>query len=516
MLAFNETGFNGTADDAYRTQGWNFLLSGGGLYGNLDFSFTAGHEDGTDTPRFTGNYNAGGSAAIRAQLAILLRFMQSLPLEAMHPQNDVIVGGADGWRALAAPGKAYAAWLPGDGPVAPVVAVPKGQWRAEWVDILTGAVTTECFTQTTWISTLHGVRRGGGVALRIVPADATQPVGRIGDQGDSAAGGAAPATPASLVLEDFESYASSDVLAKAWYQPPHGAWMKQSLEPAIKAGGRYSLKFEHRLSGESGKDYAAICILKKWDLSPYNAVRFWLKPDGSGREVTIQFNIADAKGNNIHDLWQTTYRPDPGDASPRLVTIPFSELRHPGWLDLKGRSAVFLPQAVIELALYVGAGAHHYYGEGAYYFDDIRAVSVPLGFDEQAAKMLELMRQHATEHNITGVAVVGYFEGDRIASLRSRALVVDRLTDPAKVNAPGANLLAIAYAKATEMAETHRPSGSHARPTMLGEVGWQGGMVARGESGYWIAAFSGGKSEDDAELSRKALSTLGAGWQVLQ
>ena len=67
LLAFNETGFNGTAADNYRTQGWNFLLSGGGMYGNLDFSFTAGHEDGTATPRFTGNYNAGGSPAIRAQ-----------------------------------------------------------------------------------------------------------------------------------------------------------------------------------------------------------------------------------------------------------------------------------------------------------------------------------------------------------------------------------------------------------------------------------------------------------------
>ena len=67
LLAFNETGFNGTEDANYRTQGWNFLLSGGGLYGNLDFSFTVGHEDGTATPRFpTGNYNAGGSPAIRS------------------------------------------------------------------------------------------------------------------------------------------------------------------------------------------------------------------------------------------------------------------------------------------------------------------------------------------------------------------------------------------------------------------------------------------------------------------
>ena len=28
-------------------EGWEFLLAGGGLYNNLDYSFTAGHEDGT-------------------------------------------------------------------------------------------------------------------------------------------------------------------------------------------------------------------------------------------------------------------------------------------------------------------------------------------------------------------------------------------------------------------------------------------------------------------------------------
>jgi hypothetical protein len=170
LLAFNETGFNGIADDNYRTQGWNFLLSGGGLYGNLDFSFTVGHEDGTATPRFTGNYNCGGSPALRAQLRILLEFVRSLPLERMRPDNSVVVGGADFWSALAGPGQAYAVWFPGDGPIAPLIAVPPGEWRAEWVDILTGAVTRESFTQKSWISTLHGVRRGGGVALRVLPA----------------------------------------------------------------------------------------------------------------------------------------------------------------------------------------------------------------------------------------------------------------------------------------------------------------------------------------------------------
>src|SRR5206468_1638462 len=43
----NETGFKGTNDTAYRMEGWEFILAGGALYNNLDYSFVAGHEDGT-------------------------------------------------------------------------------------------------------------------------------------------------------------------------------------------------------------------------------------------------------------------------------------------------------------------------------------------------------------------------------------------------------------------------------------------------------------------------------------
>ena len=42
LIGDNETGFRGTADLAYRTEGWDFILAGGGLYNNLDYSFTVG------------------------------------------------------------------------------------------------------------------------------------------------------------------------------------------------------------------------------------------------------------------------------------------------------------------------------------------------------------------------------------------------------------------------------------------------------------------------------------------
>ena len=167
-LAFNETGFNGTGDEAYRVQGWNYLLGGWAVYSHLDYSFTVGHEDGSATPAFVAPYyNGGGSPALRAQLKVLLDFMRSIPFAEMRRDDAVVVGGADSWAALAQAGRAWAVWFPGDGPIEPSLALGPGRYRAEWVDILTGAVTTRQIEADNWITTIPGVRRGGGAALRV-------------------------------------------------------------------------------------------------------------------------------------------------------------------------------------------------------------------------------------------------------------------------------------------------------------------------------------------------------------
>jgi hypothetical protein len=173
-FGFNETGFNGTADDLYRVQGWNYLLSGGALYGHLDFSFTVGHEDGTATPKFLyASYSGGGSAPLRRQLRILLDFMNSIPFVEMQLDNSVVVGGAESWSALGWPAHAHAIWFPGEGPVEPLLNLTPGNWTAEWVDILTGTVTKQEFAHKGWAMKLRGERRGGGVALRLFRRDAS-------------------------------------------------------------------------------------------------------------------------------------------------------------------------------------------------------------------------------------------------------------------------------------------------------------------------------------------------------
>src|SRR5262249_25684699 len=65
VIGDNETGFRGTNDSQYRMEGWDFLVAGGGLFNNLDYSFTADHEDGTFI--YPQTQPGGGSTVLRRQ-----------------------------------------------------------------------------------------------------------------------------------------------------------------------------------------------------------------------------------------------------------------------------------------------------------------------------------------------------------------------------------------------------------------------------------------------------------------
>ena len=158
VIGDDETGFKGVSDDVYRMEGWDFVIAGGGLYNNLDYSFTAGFEDGTF--QYPPSQPGGGRRALRRQLKILSDFVNGFDFVRMTPDNTVIKGGAPPAgtaRALVEPGKAMAIYLrkkrvdskpatatpvaaePAD-PGALQVDLSEGRWRAEWVDTMTGAV----------------------------------------------------------------------------------------------------------------------------------------------------------------------------------------------------------------------------------------------------------------------------------------------------------------------------------------------------------------------------------------
>ncbi len=158
VIGDNETGFRGTNDLPYRVEAWSFVLAGGGLFNNLDYSFVAGHEDGTFV--YPARLPGGGNPVFRRQMKILGDFIRSFDFVRMKPGS---VGGVpSGHRAylLVEPGRAWAIYLARDtkdknAPAGPQtatlqLALPAGNYAVEWVNPKTGAVdkraelTTAC------------------------------------------------------------------------------------------------------------------------------------------------------------------------------------------------------------------------------------------------------------------------------------------------------------------------------------------------------------------------------------
>jgi hypothetical protein len=150
VIGDDETGFRGTGDLPYRTEAWDFLMAGGGVYSNLDYSFSCAHPDGSaKVTRSPG----GGGHSLRKQLQILKEFVDGLDFVRMRPENGVIKGGqvlasltgnpAEAKatvRALVESGQSYAIYVQGGSHVTLEIAMPAGKYRAEWINTKTGAM----------------------------------------------------------------------------------------------------------------------------------------------------------------------------------------------------------------------------------------------------------------------------------------------------------------------------------------------------------------------------------------
>lgn len=135
-VSYDETGFLGRSDEAYARQAWNFMLAGGGVFDSLDYSFSVGHEDGSDAEP---NGPGGGSRELRRRVKILSEFLQGLPLAEMRPDFDLVKhAGGVVTHALGSEKGEYAAYLDGGGPTELVLRLPEGKYSIAWVDVATG------------------------------------------------------------------------------------------------------------------------------------------------------------------------------------------------------------------------------------------------------------------------------------------------------------------------------------------------------------------------------------------
>lgn len=142
VVGFDESGFRGTGDAIYRKQAWRFMLAGGGLFNNLDYSFVAGHEEGSfDNRGPAGGSPGGGSPELRQQLNILKDFLHGFDFIRMQPDQNLIRKAPGIFaRGLADPGRQYAVYFDGEGPVDLALNIPDGRYRIEWIHTKTGEV----------------------------------------------------------------------------------------------------------------------------------------------------------------------------------------------------------------------------------------------------------------------------------------------------------------------------------------------------------------------------------------
>ncbi|OJW08516.1 MAG: hypothetical protein BGO49_12560 [Planctomycetales bacterium 71-10] len=168
----NETGFKGTADRVYRTQAWEFLLAGGALYNNLDYSFTTARPDGSakvepPTP-------GGGGVDFRRQMAALAAALNDCEFWKMKPAPEIVAAQdlAEGARisVLAGP-RDVLAYVDRGPKVAFTLKLPPGPYACEWIDPPTGVVRYELpKVQADGLLELKSAEFPEDAAVRIRPA----------------------------------------------------------------------------------------------------------------------------------------------------------------------------------------------------------------------------------------------------------------------------------------------------------------------------------------------------------
>jgi Cellulase (glycosyl hydrolase family 5) len=140
VIGFNETGFAGRSDLTYRRQAWRFLMAGGGLFNQLDYSFSVGFENGSDS-----SYTApgGGSPALRRRFGVLKRLFDQLNLATMHPDQSAITASPGAMTEVLSNGKTK--WVVYVEHLAMktyplTLKLPKGVYKGEWTDVINGKV----------------------------------------------------------------------------------------------------------------------------------------------------------------------------------------------------------------------------------------------------------------------------------------------------------------------------------------------------------------------------------------
>jgi hypothetical protein len=170
VLAFDETGGSDRSDRKYRSEGWDFIITGGAVYDHLDFSFTTSRPNGSFFP-LPGNTPGGGGPQLRQQLAVLKRFIESLEFVHMKPSDNLLKSPPaknQSIRILANHGKSYAVYIQGGSTAKIDLEIPPGDYFGEWINTKTGAIErTVTVSAKAPVTTLESPSFSEDVALRL-------------------------------------------------------------------------------------------------------------------------------------------------------------------------------------------------------------------------------------------------------------------------------------------------------------------------------------------------------------
>ncbi len=165
-ISYDESGFSQKDESTYRRQAWRFILAGGAIFNNLDYSFVAGHEDGS----LEENTSPGlGTKALRKQFRFLKDFMLGLDFINMEPANHLVMH-APGftYQGMAREGESYAYYFEGNGEITVQLKLKKGTYKVEWWDPASGQkIKSESVKSRGDILSIPGPKVEKDLALKI-------------------------------------------------------------------------------------------------------------------------------------------------------------------------------------------------------------------------------------------------------------------------------------------------------------------------------------------------------------
>lgn len=138
VIGLDETGFMPQDDGLYLDQAWRFILSGGGLYNNLDYSFTAECEQGSCPIPET---NPGwGGVLFREKLSILAETINQVPFHEMKFSDNILDAGEGKLKqyGLQKEGEIYLVFAENVKDAAMIPQVPQSNYEVSFINVDTG------------------------------------------------------------------------------------------------------------------------------------------------------------------------------------------------------------------------------------------------------------------------------------------------------------------------------------------------------------------------------------------